>query len=111
MTTDERYNGWTNYETWSVPLHIDNEQGSYNYWRERAREILTNAEPTDYSSKEEMAKIDLANALKDEITEGNPLQDASLYSQLLTGALGSVNWDEIAGHYIDDEIAEEMLDA
>ena len=33
---EKRYNGWTNYETWAVNLWIDNDQGSYTYWREQA---------------------------------------------------------------------------
>lgn len=24
--TDEEYNGWTNYDTWLVPLHVDNDR-------------------------------------------------------------------------------------
>ena len=27
----ERYNGWTNYETWLVNLWMDNEQGSQEF--------------------------------------------------------------------------------
>ena len=29
--TDENYNGWSNRETWATALHIDNDQGFYNY--------------------------------------------------------------------------------
>ena len=35
--TDKEYNGWTNYETWNVALWIDNERGTQNDRRERAR--------------------------------------------------------------------------
>jgi hypothetical protein len=36
---DEKgYNGWTNYETWSVALLINNERGSQSYWEEVAEE-------------------------------------------------------------------------
>lgn len=34
----EKYNGYTNYPTWNVKLWIDNEEGSYNYWHDAARE-------------------------------------------------------------------------
>jgi hypothetical protein len=36
---EKTYNGWTNYETWLVKLWIDNDEGSYHYWTERAREV------------------------------------------------------------------------
>src|SRR5690242_7741005 len=32
----ERYNGWTNRETWAVALHINNDQG----WQESVHEAL-----------------------------------------------------------------------
>ena len=36
MSTDEKYNGWTNRETWAVALHINNDQG----WQESVHEAL-----------------------------------------------------------------------
>jgi hypothetical protein len=39
MTTDNRYNGWANYETWNWKLWIDNDQGQHEYWNEQAREV------------------------------------------------------------------------
>lgn len=44
MSEDKKYNGWTNYETWNVALWLDNEEGSYNYWRETAQEIYDESE-------------------------------------------------------------------
>ncbi len=32
-TKEDRYNGWTNYETWAVSLWIDNDHATYAYWR------------------------------------------------------------------------------
>ena len=38
MSNVKGYNGWSNYETWSVMLLIDNEQGSQAYWQEVAED-------------------------------------------------------------------------
>ena len=39
-TLKAEHQGWTNYETWAAALWIDNERGTYDLVRERAREIL-----------------------------------------------------------------------
>lgn len=39
LASCKQYNGYVNYETWAVTLWIDNEEDSYNFWRERAREL------------------------------------------------------------------------
>jgi hypothetical protein len=31
---DERYNGWSNYETWNVALWLGNDEGLYNIARQ-----------------------------------------------------------------------------
>jgi hypothetical protein len=114
MSEDRTYNGWTNYETWAVALWLDNEQGSYLYWREQAEEHWENAPECGQVvkgiwSREEAAKFNLADQLRDEIRENSPIQEASMYSDLLSGALDDVNWKEIAGNWLEDwiEAAEE----
>lgn len=101
------YNGWRNYETWAVALWIDNEQGSYTYARERATEALEDAD----GDKQE-AVSSLAEILKDEHEEANPLGDqASVYTDLLNAALSEVYWREIAENYIDEVAAEAAAEA
>jgi hypothetical protein len=90
MKTEEEkgYQGWTNYETWCVKLWIDNEENSYNYWQERAKEL-----------KEEGGELitrGLADELKEAFDENNPLEEAGVYTDLLYSALGEVNWYEIS---------------
>ena len=78
------YNGWTNYETWSVALLLDNDEGSQDYWRDRAEELDT---------------YELGQELKDEHDEGNPLTgNCDVFDQLLSAALSEVNWYEVAEH-------------
>jgi len=30
--SEEEYNGWTNYETWALNLHLTNDRDTYDYW-------------------------------------------------------------------------------
>src|SRR3954449_7042782 len=87
-----KYNGWANYETWAVKLWLDNEEPSYRYWTETAR---------DWHGCDEAA-AGLARQLKEEVGEGISLVEASLYSDLLWAALSEVDWLEIAESYLDD---------
>ena len=78
----EKYNGYANFETWCVMLWIDNSQAVYNYFINIARE------------KETHETMDI---LKEYFEENSPLiNEASLYADLLNGALSVVNWHEIA---------------
>jgi hypothetical protein len=88
------YNGYTNYETWCVSLWIDNDQGSHQYWNERAREEW---EEAGEDSRD--ARSALASALEDYHAEDKP-GTAGVYSDLLTRALGVVDWYEIADNIL-----------
>ena len=99
----EKYNGWSNYETWAVALWLDNDAGTYEYVRELTHDTYDNARAERYFTREERARLDLEDALKEYIEENNPLaNNASMYSDLLSAAISSVNWREIAGNYIDE---------
>jgi len=55
--THKEYNGWTNYETWLVKLWIDNEQGSQDYWIERAEQNVKDDEDGDIRALAEAGRI------------------------------------------------------
>ena len=104
---EERYNGWTNYETWAVALWIDNDQGTYGYWREEAACHAREAANDEMVKKRiwtarEAARYNLARQLKDEITESAPDMEASVYSDLLQAAFDTVNWPEVAENLLTD---------
>lgn len=107
---DTTYNGWTNYETWAVALWLDNDEGSYNYWREQSQEVWDAAEPGEHSwqTREAEAVRVLSDMLKDlheERLEELGLLDgdkAGVFADLMGAAMSEVNWHEIAKHYIDD---------
>lgn len=115
MSQDNGYNGWSNYETWCVNLWIDNEEGSHRYWREVAQEIAANAEPkattTDRpdGTREESARFELADRLKDEIGEALPEVDG-MWVDLMRGALSEVNWGEIASGILEGVEFPEVTD-
>jgi hypothetical protein len=99
---DTTYNGWTNYETWLVNLWMDNEQGSQEYFREKAREIYGGPRNPyrDHMTRAADAGLAFADWLKEYHEENGPAL-RGVYGDLLTAALSSVNWDEIARHYIE----------
>lgn len=93
---------WTNYETWVVKLWIDNEEPNYRHWRAVAEELLDEDGIEDDEDRESV-RIDLAERLKNEHEGAQPLTNsASVWSDLLTAALGEVNWREIACSLLED---------
>jgi hypothetical protein len=108
MANDTRYNGWTNYETWAVKLWLDNDEGTYNYWRETAIECWRNPTRNQFiNSREDRARITLAERLKDELDNDMPesINDAvngTMYADLLNAAMSEVNWREIAESMLGD---------
>lgn len=105
MAETKTYNGWTNYETWNVALWLDNEQSSERYWRCAAQDAWDESPADDAVvrgtwTREEAAKYNLADKLKNEITDSVPDLGASMWSDLLGAALSEVNWDEIAENWL-----------
>lgn len=95
------YNGWSNYETWAVKLWLDNEYGSYSYVTGRAKDLYALVIDDDDMPN---AIGTLADELKDQHEEANPLEDAeaSVFTDLLRAALSEVDWREIAEAYLND---------
>lgn len=89
------YNGWSNYETWNVALWLDNDQGSYEWVREMAREA------SDRDRYREPIPA-LADAIEEYVKDAAPDLGASMFSDLLTAALSEVDWREIAEHVLGE---------
>lgn len=108
MNATEKYNGWTNYETWNVALWLDNDQGSQEYWRDAAEQAYRDADKGE--DRKWDATCVVADQLKDEINEAAPDLGATCFADLLGAALSEVNWREIAEHYVDDVMGDVTAD-
>lgn len=96
------YQGYKNYETWAVSLWLLNDEGLYRMVREWVAELAEEA-----GSKKEHLRL-VAHHVKDWIEENNPLaDDPSCYSDILTAAIGEVDWVDVAEDFIEDEDDEE----
>ena len=101
--TEQGYNGWANYETWCVNLWLSNDQGTQEHCEEMAQDAWDNAEGGKYLTRLEVATRALAGMLRDEQEEAASelTGNSSMFSDLLTAALGEVNWDEIAKAFLE----------
>lgn len=114
--SDNTYNGWKNWETWSMNLHITNDAGVNGFWYETAKNYLQEHIDSDECEHEAWSEewvrdvsYKLSETMKDVIEES--LDDSQgdwednfnslLIKQLINGCLSEVNWDEIAAHFID----------
>ena len=97
---DEKYNGWTNRETWTVKLHWDNNEGDYRFFTDEAKRF----------KKEGKSAFEFAEFLEEQAEEiqeqviNNPeqaTQEAKMFIQD-TGSLWRVDWREIAEAYFQD---------
>ena len=103
--------GWSNYETWAVNLWLGNDAESEQHWRERARLAFAEA-PESRQVKDwnftpaVAARIRLAEELRDAVRGASPLQEPTLYADLLAASLGEVDWYEIATDWLADLTAD-----
>ena len=104
----QTYNGWTNYETWTVNVWATNDEHSELYWRDMAEELAREAQATNYSTRQDEFVSALADRMKSEYEESQPDLGASVWADLLGAALSEVDWYELAEHYV--EHVQDILD-
>lgn len=110
---EQRYNGWANYATWGVALVLDNDEGTYNYVKDLARQLQDEIESghpnvPEIWTAERALRFELADRLKDFTEElcgleGEELgipEPSLMAKQVLQAGLADVDWDEIAEHYV-----------
>src|SRR5215207_9228843 len=101
------YNGWSNYETWAVALWLGNEEVSYRFWMAVARGVKMDAPRSHYvrelrMTEDEAAEVELAKEIKASVEANAPDFGASVYTDLLNGAISEVDWLSVAKNVLED---------
>ena len=89
---DNKYNGWTNYETWNFNLWITNEEADYNCALEMADE---STDKWELSKKLERWAENMAD-------EQLPDQ-CSFIADMVNSSIKEVNFYEVAEHLWEDK--------
>lgn len=112
----DKYNGWTNRETWALALHIDNNEWSHNarnemlYYTRSAAGKRKNPDDSPWTN-EEYIRFHFADKLKGWVeemfetvfTNGYHANRADMRLMVQdVGSLWRVNWQEIADNWIRD---------
>ena len=99
-TNDETYNGWTNRETWTFMLHVQNDQGLIESARERLE--LTDGDNWLIDSLADWAESMFTRAgYADEYGDTWPDALADIAAEI--GSLWRINWSECVTALTDGE--------
>lgn len=106
MSRDGSYNGYSNYESWLVAVWIDNSQESIDFWVDVAKHHYNISEDRKYFTKKEEAVISFAEDMKQWHEDNMPDSEeiGGLWSDMIHAALGSVDWHELAGKYMEQAL-------
>jgi len=89
--SDETYNGWTNRETWATNLWLSNDEGLYDWARERAQRA---ADPATACKEFVEELLDPNEALLSEELRHSISSDI--------GSLWRVDWQEVAESLLEE---------
>lgn len=104
MTTN-KYNGWTNYETWNANLWIDND------WQMSEQLALITADLFgSYEEPDTVCQL-LAERISDMFLDMMPDIEAGFFSDVMSASFREVNFYEIARTYVDEELHAQELEA
>ena len=101
--SDEKYNGWNNYETWLLKLNLDNDSGTYNMcqeWFKENYEITETEKPDTYK---------IADSFKEFLEEIFFVEEHNIYKICDTWTFR--DWQEIDFIEIVESYIEELTEA
>ena len=96
-----RYNGWTNYETWLCNLWFDN----FDFTDQIQMDMFANCE-------DNCDVLDIIeNYIKEYVEEYveyslSPGDQNGFINDMLNAAISEIDWRDIAEHYVDDVVDE-----
>lgn len=93
-----KYNGWTNWETWNANLWIDNDWRMSESFAMQAGDLLSSFEPDEAIER-------LSGRIEEYFREQMPELNGKLdgfFDDVLSMAMREVNWREIAKHYVEE---------
>ena len=86
----EKYNGWTNYETWLTGL----------WWNDYFSNTISDID----ANTKVMDKWEMADWMKDTVEEFEPLPTGGLLADLSNAAFSRIDWHDLAEHVMDDQL-------
>jgi hypothetical protein len=107
---DETYNGWSNVETWRVQLHLANDEQTAATVARESGSYVREAAGTDDERFRQYLRRKLAGWLRAYVSarvvpEVEAVADTwgQFASDTLEAALGRVDWEQLAGHWLEQE--------
>lgn len=98
--TKSNYNGYTNYETWVVALHINNDSYTQDYFKDAVMTALSDNE----GDKEESINC-IINTIETWLEDNSP-EVEGVYADLLNAAISEVDEYDIATTMVGEHFNE-----
>jgi|TARA_R100001443_G_scaffold38447_1_gene51938 hypothetical protein len=104
-----KYNGWSNYETWNFKLWLDNDQDVHNYIIDEIKKIKAigyDAETFEVANflrsyiDDNMPNLNIST--RSQSVHGSMADKNGFYSDILNASLRAINTVEIAESYLED---------